>query len=199
MTTEAVALPPLPNAHRPPAGAARYPHAWLWPVGLVTLLCGSIGICVTTAIVAARDPSFALEPDYYEQAVSWDESARARDASRALGLVANVQVSDPIDASGVRTLTVRLHDAAGDPVPADRLEVIAFHHARRREPITLQFGTGSPAPAEGAGATLSADAGCWTWSLGPARAGMWQVRIRASRGPSAFIQTLDLQTPDGGR
>jgi len=199
MTTETVARPSLSAADPARADARRYPHAWLWPVGLVTLLSGSIAICVATAIVAARDPSYALEPDYYEQAVSWDESSRARQASLSLGWVATVQVSDPVDAAGTRTLSVLLVDAAGDPVCADRVEATAFHHARRREPVALRFGTGDAAPAEGPGAPISAEAGRWTWSLGPARAGVWQVRLRASRGLSVFIQTLDVQTPDGGR
>ena len=180
----------------PSSDAARYPLAWLWPVGLGALLCGSIGVCVVTAIVAAGDPSVALEPDYYERAVAWDEAAAARDASRALGWTVTAEVSSPIEASSARHLTLRLTDALGAPVLAERVEVVAFHHARRREAVTLSAGTGAAAPA-GRGALLSAGDGSWTWSLGPARAGVWQVRVRAIRGADAFTKTLDLETADG--
>ncbi|MEZ6234793.1 MAG: FixH family protein [Phycisphaerales bacterium] len=177
-------------------------HAWLWPVGLIALMCGSVGICVVTAVVASRDPSFALEPDYYDKAVAWDESAAAREASDRLGWTAEVEVSLPGGdgaPDGARAVSLRLLDSQGEPVAADRVEVAAFHHARMRDIQRLSFGTGDPAIVGDPGALVLAEPGRWVWSLGEARAGVWQVRVRAARGPDVFLATIDTETPDGGR
>jgi nitrogen fixation protein FixH len=179
--------------------AAKYPRAWLWPVGLTALLLGSVAICVITAVVATRDPSFALEPEYYQQAVEWDQSVAARRDSAALGWSAAAAVSAPGVPGQFRTLTVRLTDGAGRPVAADRVEVSAFHHARRGEAFSLAFGTGDRPPATGAGSVVAAEPGRWVWSLGPARAGVWQVRIDARSGADRFLATLDVTSPDGVR
>ncbi|MCA9288786.1 MAG: FixH family protein [Phycisphaerales bacterium] len=176
--------------------------AWLWPVGLIALMCGSVGICVATAVVAARDPSFALEPDYYDKALAWDESAAARAASDALGWTAEVEVSLPgADGApdGARTVSLRLRDSQGEPVAADRVEIAAFHHARMRDIQRLSVGAGDPAIDSGPGTLVLAEAGRWVWSLGEARAGVWQVRVRAARGQDVFLATIDTETPDGAR
>lgn len=215
--------------------ATKGSRAWMWPVGLITLMCGSVGICVMTAVVAARDPSFALEPDYYERALEWDETAAARDASATLGWRAHVEVSIPGAAgtrsgesdlsradpdqfdpnqpdsnqsepdragssqSAARVLSIRLTDADGQPVAADRVEVVVFHHALMRERIHCSYGLGGAAIVEGPGALVDAGPGAWAWSLGVARAGVWQVRMRASRGSDQFVTTIDVETPDGRR
>lgn len=179
----------------PPAPSS----AWLWPVGLFTLMCASVAVCVGTAIIASGDPSFGLEPDYYDKAVAWDHTAAAREASERLGWVAGAEISNPSWPTAERTLTVRATDRLGSPIAAEAIEVVTFHHARSREHVELSIGTGAPVPAVGVGAVVAAEPGCWVWSVGEARAGVWQVRIRISRGNATFVAVLDVETPDGGR
>ncbi len=50
-----------------------------WPIGVATILVLVVAANVWVAIIANRDPSFAIEPDYYAKAVAWDSSmAQAR-------------------------------------------------------------------------------------------------------------------------
>ena len=47
---------------------------WYWPVVIVSLLVGGAAANIGFMIVANRDPTFAVEPDYYRKAVDWDRT-----------------------------------------------------------------------------------------------------------------------------
>ena len=62
-------------------------RAWdqRWAFAPVALLLASVGGLATMASIASDDPSFSLEPSYYEKAVHWDEQQAKRAASKRLG------------------------------------------------------------------------------------------------------------------
>lgn len=138
--------------------------AW-FPYMLIALLLISVGANVYLLVRATNDPSFAVEPDYYQKAVDWDEHQEARVASERLGWSAEVEASR----DGV---LVRLEDAAGIPVEGAKVDVVAFHNARagdRRRARLSEEGKGvyrMDGPFE--------------------RPGLWEIRISAVRDQDYF-------------
>jgi len=159
---------------------SKLPAGVVWPAFVVGILSVSLTVCAITVVAATSDPSYAVESEYYEKAVSWDESARLRAASDALGWTADVAVTAPEHGARALEVTVRLRDGSGAEGAAVR--ALAFHHARRGDAreLTLE-------PVGG---------GVYRGSLGPGRAGLWQVRLRVDRGPDTFVLTSDVRTPD---
>jgi len=156
-----------------------------WPVFVVCILLVSVGVCGVTVYAAVSDPSFAVEPEYYEQASHWDDRARERTASDALGVTASVSVSMPRPPSGEREVRVSFFDAAGQAYAPDVVTALVFHHARRQEALELTL--------------QRSDEGGYAAEIPGARAGVWQVRLRAVRAGEVFLDTQDVTTPDGGR
>lgn len=154
----------LPN---PPS---RFANRWaLFPVGL-------LGILVTVQVVLFRlssgDSSFAIEPEYYQKAVNWDERMRERQASERLGWHADATITRGDNAS----LRVTLRDASGKPVDNATLSVDAFPNARAGEVqhLALQHTT----------------AGVYESALRLIHAGEWEVRLVARTPSDTYTTTL---------
>lgn len=144
----------------------------LWP-GIVFGLLGLNVAVVTVTIVAANsDPSFGVEPGYDTRAAAWNQTARQHAANRALGWSATAPA--PVTGAPLRILLSGRH---GEPVSGAGVTVEAFQHARsraRRHAAMDEF-----SPGEYRAATLAPDA-----------TGVWEVRLRAMRGPDVFTAEL---------
>jgi nitrogen fixation protein FixH len=149
------------------------------------MVVGVLGLTVAgniwVAVLAARDPSAAIEENYYDKAVAFD--SRLALATRAARLGWQVAVTaSPMGADGV-TLTPRVLDRAGNPIPGLRVTVTARHVARAADPFT---GSG----------TLDAN-GAASVTLPMHRVGLWDVQIDAWRAGERVSKTqrLDLGEP----
>ena len=63
---------------------------YFWIGLVVALLALSVGVHAVLLIASINDPSFAVEPDYERKARNYDEIQRQREASRALGWMADL-------------------------------------------------------------------------------------------------------------
>lgn len=153
---------------------------WLWPLGLALALGVSAGINVGFMIVANRDPSFAVEPDYYRKGLEWDRAMAQEDTNRALGwrlAVADEQASLP----GRLRLVARLTDRAGRPLDGGAVAVEARHGARAAEPV---------------GGVLASDGGGrYAAELPLARPGLWELRFDVRRGGDFFTARITAELP----
>jgi FixH len=104
---------------------ARVPWA-LVPVAL--LLSSALGVG-SMALVAARDPHFATEPNYYEKAISWDRTQAQAANNERLGYVLGLPARVVFDAHGQATLDLTVSDRLGRPVTGARLSADAFANA----------------------------------------------------------------------
>jgi nitrogen fixation protein FixH len=149
-----------------------------WPLLVVALLGGHVTILVAIVTVATRDPSFAVMPNYYENAVHWDQSQAALRASAKLGWKLENIPSDTSDALGRRTVTFALADAAGKPVANAKVDVTAFHHSHATTPTQLSFTTGVDGKA--------------TPVVSIRHAGFWsfQCTAVAADGKTTFTETV---------
>jgi nitrogen fixation protein FixH len=163
--------------HDPAGGDAVGRRAWLWPLGVVGMLCVSLSVCAITVLAAVNDPSYAIEDDYYQKAMDWDRERAFRIVSDRLGWRATIAITN------IGQVAVVLTDAEGRPIDNASVRATAFHHARRglAEELTLQ--------ARGEGRYVA--------TLSHPREGQWQVRLRASLGRDRFLHTEDLFTRNG--
>ena len=112
-----------------------------WPLLVMALLGGHVAILVAVVVVATRDPSFAVTPNYYENAVNWDRSQAQKRASAKLGWKLEIVAADEADAKGRRAVTFALTDPTGAAIGNATLTVTCFHHARATEPTRLNMMT----------------------------------------------------------
>lgn len=154
----------------------------LWP-GLVFVLLG-MNACVVgvTLYLAHSDPSFAAEPDYYQKALAWDETARQNQANAALGW--RVETRWEPAASPRRAVEFVVRDGAGAPVAGAGLRAEAFASLRPRERVVLT-------PDE-------VEPGVYRSVLPNGSRGLWEFRLRAQRGADVFTASLEGEAPAGG-
>ncbi len=142
-------------------------HARFWVALVVAFLALDAAIAGVTLYLALGDPSAAVEPDYYQKALAWDESARLTQRARDLGWNAALKARRN---GFVLTLT----DRDGLPVRDAAITYEAFHNARSGQRLT--------------GALVPAEAGEYRADTPLPLPGLWQFRFRIHRaGDDAAI------------
>jgi len=149
--------------------------AKLWPIAIVAVLALTVGANVVI-LIAARDPHApALEPDYYHKAVTWDSTLAVERASSALRWRADAAL-ERLTLDRAR-LTVTLHDSAGAPLTGARVRLEAIHNLESDVRVHAVFGE-------------SATPGTYTAELPLRLAGLWELRLDATRGRDTFVTSL---------
>jgi nitrogen fixation protein FixH len=154
---------------------------WLWPVGIVALLAGGAGANVGLLVIASRDASFAVEPDYYRKAVNWDQTMaqEARNAELGWRVAAAIEPAG----RGQARLRARVADRAGAPVTGARVTVEAFASARAAQIVNV--------------ALVPEGAGVYAAALPVGRPGLWELRVTVARGAQVFTRTLSQDVAAG--
>lgn len=154
---------------------------WAWvPAMLLSSMLLGLG---TMAYIAIDDPSFALEPNYYDKAVHWDRSqAQARD-SEALGLRLTLLQPPSISARGEIELVLSIQDRQGSPVPGATVELEAFPNAYATRIQQVSLHEASP--------------GVYRATLARGVRGLWELRVRVSQGSSLFRQVMRVDVSKG--
>jgi hypothetical protein len=129
------------------------------------------------AVIAARDPGFSLERDYYTRAVHWDEQQAQNQQNQRLGYRLS-----PVS-TGPSALSVRLVDRNGEPVRGAVVRAEAFANARAANIRKLAFSEGA--------------AGIYRVELGSARPGLWEFRFRVEHAGRVFTEVSRLDIPSG--
>lgn len=143
----------------------------LWPWIPALLLGSLIGTQMTVLAFVLDDPTFSTEEDYYRKAVDWDTRMLRERQSQALGWTERLSVvSTPR-----HSVSLQLQDARGQAVSNARVNGVAFHNARASQPRVLALDEVSP--------------GLYHAELGPARPGVWELRLRATRGSDRYETT----------
>lgn len=149
------------------------PEARRWPIIIVAVLVAQMGFGVWMARLAGNDPHYAVEPDYYARAVNWDSTMAQSRRDRALGWNAAATLTR-VSGRGA-TLQVAIVDSAGAALEVDSVHVEALAVAHAAQIVRL---------------TLTATGHAWRAEIGDARAGLWEVRLRAVRGTDVYTAKL---------
>lgn len=157
-----------------------------WPAMIIGLLSLNVCIVAVTVVLATRDASFAIEPDYYKKAIEWDRSARERDRGIALGWEVSVERAGPREGAASPLLRVKLHGrpvSGGDGAPLDGAEVRCEVFAQARS------GQRYDVVATGVGG------GVYEAEVPLTRGGVWEVRLKIKRGPDTVSCVRSLRVP----
>lgn len=107
----------------------------------VSLIVGLLGIQVliggTSIYLAVSDPTSAVIPNYYDAAVNWDSTRRARELTIQLGWKIMPVVSEPTD--GRRSIQIQVLSPGAEAVGGLNMSASIFHHARGSEIYQLRF------------------------------------------------------------
>ena len=142
-----------------------------WPIGVALVLATTVVGDVWIAIVASRDRAFAVEPDYYQKAVHFDDELARPAASARLGWTVTPTLQlGRLGSPGTVSIVVR--DAADAPVTGARVELLAMHNARATHQLVAAL-------AERGG-------GAYAAPLDAERPGEWELRFVIARGTDRF-------------
>lgn len=145
-----------------------------WPIGIVAILATSVAGNVAFMRAANNDPSFAIEPDYYQKAVAYDTIMSEAQSSAALGWSAHTSLE--LESSGGGLLQVQLKDRGGESIAADSVTAQAFFIARANDVAKT---------------TLSRDeSGMYRGHIPVLHMGQWEIRVDAYHNREHFISTV---------
>lgn len=147
------------------------PRGATWPIAMATMLGISVAANVWIIRIANADPAFAIEENYYERALRWDDELAQRARNDSLGWQLLPSLSALSSDSGAE-LRVSLRDASGAPVAADSVAVRALHNARAGAPLDATL-------------TRRPD-GDYVVRLPMRRPGLWELRFDVRRGADRF-------------
>lgn len=112
-------------------------RAHLWPIGIVLVLVVTVVANLWVMRIASADPSFAIEPDYYAQAVRWDSTLAQQARNRALGW--SIRPAFVRDSAGGLALTATVVDATGREIRDANVRVTAFAVARSSQRVEISL------------------------------------------------------------
>jgi nitrogen fixation protein FixH len=159
--------------------------SWAWmPVALLGSLSAGLGVMIS---IAVNDPSFAVEPAYYQHALNWDARRAEEEQSRALGWAVDWQIlpSGTSNSTQIALLRLRAQDVSNAPISGATAHISAFHNARAAHVQELNLREESP--------------GIYSAPLAVLRPGIWQLRLQANRGSERFLQTLSVEFARNGQ
>lgn len=149
-----------------------------WPWIIVGLLAAHTTLMIVFVVIATRDKSFSVDPDYYGKAVHWDDLQAQQRASDALGWHAILRPEESTDTNGARTIVLELTDSAGSAIPATAVEATYFHHAHGDQVRKVAF------------APSASDARQFAVRAPMSHPGMWEFHVTARAGDRLFVKTL---------
>ena len=145
---------------------------WHWGVFVGGLMAVVIGANLILIYFATTDPSFAVEEDYYQKALHWDDK-RAQDRANAeLGWTVELDVGRERAADGSVQVVVRLLDAEGQAVRGAGVDLEAFHNARAAWIHRVQL--------------RENEEGAYSAALPARRPGLWEFRLNVVRDEQRF-------------
>ncbi|HEY3252910.1 MAG TPA: FixH family protein [Polyangiaceae bacterium] len=151
------------------------------PVAL--LLSSALGVG-SMAIVAARDPHFATEPDYYQKAIHWDQSQAQAATNHRLGYGLELPAVVRFDERGRATVEVTVRNSLGQPVSGAQLTGNAFANAYSEQLVGIVFEEQS--------------AGRYLAKLTVRHPGQWVFALVGSSGGERFTAELRADLRPGG-
>lgn len=147
---------------------------WPWFIGgaLVLHVVVSLGVVFFTA----SNASYAVEEDYYDKAISWDEKRAQDRMNDELEWSLTFSVAPPTVPGEKPKLDVRLAGANGESLTGATISLETFHKASSGDIIRIAI-----PPSE--------EAGQYTASPEMRHNGLWELRFAVDYGPDHFTHT----------
>ncbi len=162
-------------------------QAYFWPGFVVALLSGHVLLLLAMVYIAVSDRSFAVEPDYYQQGLHWDDIAAQQRRNAELGWHISIDFGDPAGPLAKRELRCLLTDRDGSPLEDALIDLIAFPHSRgtQRELVMLE----------------PVGEGLYAASMRFQKKGLWEFRfvVRQDSSTFTYVEQKDVYPPGESR
>jgi nitrogen fixation protein FixH len=146
-----------------------------WAMVPAILLGAALAGLGVMASIATHDPGFALETDYYQRAVHWDDEQAQQRANERLGYRLKLAVD------GEAGLSLELGDRDGKLLRGATVTAEAFSNARAALRHNLRF--------------TEAPDGTYRAALAHARPGLWEFRINVLSDGQHFTMVERADVP----
>jgi nitrogen fixation protein FixH len=147
----------------------------MWPGLLIVLFGGHLLLMFVMAYLATSDGSFAIEPDYYQKGLHWDETAAQLRENDRLGWSVEIELDDDVSVLGHRTVRCVVSDKQGKPIDGAIVDLVAFHHAHGNDRTAVTL--------------VPVGEGKYETTLRLAYKGLWEFRLVIHRGSDTFTCT----------
>lgn len=149
-----------------------------WVSLIVGLLGLQVVIGIASVILAISDPTAAVIKDYYQSAVNWDSTRRARQLTAQLGWDLDVSVGPVLP--GGRERQLRLTVSSSDQMPVESLVVSAsfFHHAKGSDVHQMRL--------------VEVGEGVYVGTTTLTQSGLWQLELQIAGDHGLAEQTAEL-------
>ena len=147
-----------------------------WPILIASLIGVHIISVVTMVVVATHDRSFAVEPDWYQKGLHYEQTIQQRGENARLGWSVKLDVGPPVSGSNERSVRCRLADRAGQPLDSAKIDLVAFAHLRASKVQSCVL--------------LPQSAGEYAGELDFEDPGIWEFRLAVTRGADTFTSVV---------
>lgn len=126
----------------------------LWPVIIAGALALHVVASLVVVFIATSDPSYAVEEDYYQKALAWNDRRAQDRMNDSLGWSIDFSVEPPATPGDQPMLEMQLQDGAASAMNGAVVSVEAFHNARSGDIVRIQLTPGgdgvyrAPFPAD---------------------------------------------------
>jgi hypothetical protein len=144
----------------------------LWPWIIAGALALHVVASLVVVFVATSNPSYAVEEDYYQKALHWNDKRAQDRTNEELGWILNLTVRPAATPGEEPTLEVHLADAGGEPVDGAVVAVETVHNARAGDILRSSLD--------------AVGEGIYRTTLPMRHNGRWEVRFTADRGREHF-------------
>ncbi len=114
--------------------------------------------------LAVSDPTAAIIPNYYDSAVNWDVTRRARELTQDLGWQIETATGSTQPTVQKRPIEVKILSRSGKPIRGVAVSAKLYHHAHGTDIYQLQLKEVEP--------------GIYRGSTSLTQAGLWQLDLR---------------------
>ena len=147
----------------------------LWPLVIAGALALHVVVSLVMVFIATSDPSYAVEEDYYQKALAWDDKRAQDRTNESLGWSLGFSVEPPARPGDQPTLEASLHDGNNSPLNGASVSLETFHNARSGDIVRIQL-------------TPVGD-GIYRASFPVDRNGRWELRFTVDHGKHHFTHS----------
>ena len=147
---------------------------WPWMIGGALVL--HVVVMLAVVFVNTSNSSYAVEEDYYQKALDWDQK-RAQDRTNSeLGWTLAFDVTQPAKPGEMPVLEVQLSDANEVPLADATVALETFHKARSDDVIRIPL-------------RAADEVGLYRASPAMRHNGLWELRFTVTGGEDTFTFT----------
>ena len=101
---------------------------FLWPAVIVSALAIHVVVSLVVVFIATSDPSYAVEEDYYQKAINWDEKRAQDRTNENLDLNLEFSVSPPEQPGEQPKVELTLENQLGLPLTGAAVSIETFYN-----------------------------------------------------------------------